>query len=94
MNKGTILNNILYKLNGRNYPCVDVWINNSDGEGEDIQVERITPNGLEMCDGDFYPWEDLSEEELILISDEIDPHDNDEYYTDCFDENRGECFQP
>ena len=50
----------------------DIWVNNSDGEGEDVLVLAIGDDtdgnfGLYMVDGDFFPFSDLSDEEVEYV---------------------------
>lgn len=49
----------------------ELWLNNSDGDGEDLQAESVKFDngvlGVEVGDGDFFALEELDEDELEMV---------------------------
>lgn len=73
MDKKNLIDDIINQLEGCNVDVDGLWINNSDGDGEDIEVVSVGYNdgiaGLFMADGDFYPLEELSYDECEMVFD-------------------------
>lgn len=53
----------------------DIWVNNSDGEGEDFNAYAIgylkDEFGLFVGENDFFPFSELSQEEVEMVYDTI-----------------------
>ena len=73
MGKKNLIGDIINQLDGCNVDVNGLWINNSDGDGEDIEVVSVGYKdgvvGLFMADGDFYSLEELSYDECEMVFD-------------------------
>ena len=54
---------------------MNIWINNSDGDGEDMEVSTIGFNndvfGVYVGYDDFFPFDELSDDEIEMIYDNV-----------------------
>ena len=78
-----IFNKVVKNNNRLDLSDMDVWLNNSDGEdGEYMQVSAIGFNngvfGVYVYDDDFFPFDELSDDEIEVIYNAVEDFDDND----------------